>query len=471
MASARTRFIIEIVRITKHPRLILIFLALAVAGQLQAQIDFPAPDVPVPESGAEDQTAAAPPPELTPGPPVQIRPDEGSPVAGTEIFGAEFNIGRHLFLSASLSGGYNDNVNLTPTGSPSWYANPTANFRYQFGSARLAMDLLTGAGFTYYFDHPGGRDYDPLVYLVFSLAYKAAPRWTLNLSSNSTYQSQPALGTAFSSLNRLGNYFRSENRLFAHYQLSPRWSSITGYGLSALEYERSASSRNDRLEHTFSEQLRYLWMPTTSVTGQYRFRLNETPDTDSTSHFLTVGLEQSFSPRLSAGLHTGVQFRSENNGEQSSPFVETILHYELGSQGGIARRQSGAGTNIIWTTRYSIEESDVQQGVGSETFRTNLALNCAITARISASLLLSYSHGDNGTSNQGSSNFLGGSSAETTFDITPSVRYAITHHCAVNAGYRYTNVDRGSGVTALGPNQAITSYTRNLYFAGITLSF
>ena len=47
MASARTRSIIEIVTITKHPRLVLILLALAVTGQLQAQIDLPAPDVPV----------------------------------------------------------------------------------------------------------------------------------------------------------------------------------------------------------------------------------------------------------------------------------------------------------------------------------------------------------------------------------------------------------------------------------------
>src|SRR5205814_8112282 len=130
MASARRRFIIEIVTITKHLRVALILLAaLALAGQLEAQIDLPAPDVPVPESGAEDQTEAAPPPELNPGAPVQIRPDEGSPVAGTEIITPEFNIGRRLHLTGSLNGGYDDNVNLTPTGSPSWYANqlPTSD--------------------------------------------------------------------------------------------------------------------------------------------------------------------------------------------------------------------------------------------------------------------------------------------------------------------------------------------------------
>jgi hypothetical protein len=474
MASARTRFIIEIVTITKHLRIALILLAaLALAGQLEAQIDLPAPDVPVPESGAEDQTEAAPPPELNPGAPVQIRPDEGSPVAGTEVITPEFNIGRRLHLTGSLNGGYDDNVNLTPTGSPSWYANPTANFRYQFGSARLAMDLLVGGGINYYFDHPGGRDYDPIVYLQFSLAYKVTARLTLDLSTSSAYESQPELGTALSSVNRLGNYFRSQNQLSAHYQLSHRLSSVTSYSLNALEYENPAASGHDRLEQAFSQELRYLWLPTTTVSGTYRFSLNESQSAqgESTVQSLIAGLEQSFSPRFKAGLHSGVQFRSGNGGGQISPYAETSLTYQLESQARAVSRQSADSTYIIWTNRYSIEESDQQQAAGRETFRTNLKLNYAITARISASLALIYSHGDNGSANQMSSRSLGGSSTETTLDITPSVRYAITQHCAFNVGYRYTDVQNGSGAAALEQLQSVASYTRNRYFAGITISF
>ncbi len=453
----KRRSIIDIVTITNYSRLALILAALAIAGQLEAQVDLPAP-----ESETEDQTEAAPPPELTPEAPVQIRPDEGSPVAGTEVHAPQFDIGRHFHLSGSLNGGYDDNVNLTPTGSPSWYANPTANFRYQFGSTRLAMDLLTGGGINYYFDHPGGRDYDPIVYLELSVAYKVTPRLTLNFSTSSAYQSQPELGTALSAINRLGNYFRSENQLSAHYKLSPRLSSVTGYSFRALEYESPAASGHDRLQHSFSEQLRYLWLPTTTVSGEYRFGITDFQSTgrEATTQSLTAGLEQSFSPRFKAGLHSGVQLRSQNGGERTSPYVETSLHYQL-----------AARTYIIWTNRYSIEESDLQRAAGRETFRTNLKLNYAMTARISASLALTYSHGDNDTSNQISSGSFGGSSAETTFDITPSVRYAITQRCAVNAGYRHTEVDRGSGAAELDPFQSVTSYSRNRYFAGITISF
>jgi hypothetical protein len=469
------------VTISNYSRLALILAALAMAGQLEAQVDLPAP-----ESETEGQTEAAPSPEFTPGAPVQIRPDDGSPVAGTEVTTPEFDIGRRFQLSGSLTGGYDDNVNLTPTGSPSWYADPTVSFGYRFGSARLAMDLLTGGGITYYFDHPGGRYYDPLVYLNLSVAYKVTPRLTLNFSTSSVYESQPELGTALSATFRLGNYFRSENLLSAHYRLSPRWSSVTSCSLSALEYASTAGSTRDRLEQSFSQELRYLWLPTTTVSGEYRFSINEFQNTggESTTQSLIAGLEQSFSPRFKADLRSGVQFRSSgsssasssgsssgSNGDVISPFLETSLEYQLGSQGRTASRRSGAGTYIIWTTRYSIEQSDQQQGGGRKTFRTNLNLNYAVTARISASLALIYSNGDNGTSNQISSTSLGGSSTQNVFDITPSVRYAITQHCSVNVGYRYTDVKNGSGTAALDPLQSVASYTRSRYFAGITLSF
>jgi hypothetical protein len=131
--SSKTRFIIDIVTISNVSRLALILTALAIAGELEAQVDL--------STGQSDTEETAPSPDLTPGGPVQIRPDEGSPVAGAEV-APVFDIGRRLQISASINGGYDDNVLLTPNGSPSWFANPNANLSYQFGSARLAMDLF-----------------------------------------------------------------------------------------------------------------------------------------------------------------------------------------------------------------------------------------------------------------------------------------------------------------------------------------
>ena len=206
---------------------------------------------------------------------------------------------------------------------------------------------------------------------------------------------------------------------------------------------------HDRLQHTFSEQLRYLWRPTTTLSGEYRVALNESQaaEGESTTQSLIVGAEESFSPRLRASLRSGVQFRlSGNNGQRFSPYVESSLEYELGSQGTTRTKGTGATTTyIIWTGRYSIEESDLQNASGRQTFRTSLRLNYAITARISASLALIYFHGDNKAGNQISNRSLVNSAGQNTLDIAPSIRYAITQRCSLTAGYRFPDVDRGPG--------------------------
>ena len=56
--------------------------------------------------------------------------------------------------------------------------------------------------------------------------------------------------------------------------------------------------------------------------------------------------EQSFSPRFQAGLHSGVQFRSGNNGGQTSPYVETTLRYELAPLGGYGLSRGGMGGRL-----------------------------------------------------------------------------------------------------------------------------
>jgi hypothetical protein len=381
-------------------------------------------------------------------------PDDGSVRAGLGGIAPIFNLGRRFRLSTSLTGGYDDNVNLTPTGSPSWYASPSAIFTYQFGNPRLAMDLVAGGGITYYFDHPGGRDYDPNVYLRLSLVYKASERLTFNVLAFATYQAQPDVTSALSANRRLGNFFRSEENISAHYTWTPRFSTVTSYTFSALEYQNSNASSGDRLGNHLHEQVRYLLFPTTTATAGYGIGITEyqTAGQNPISQTLTAGLDQTFGPHLIGIFHGGLQFRSG----QTSPYIDAGLHYSFTS------------ADVIWTNRYSIEESGTGRGSGRETFRTNLLLNYRFTARISANLGVSY---QNGTGTQvADTGFNGGvaGGAETVFDVSAEVRYAITQSLAVNAGYHYSELDQGS-TSALASQ--LLGYTRNRYFAGLTFRF
>jgi hypothetical protein len=432
---------VAIIKAIKRATIIIVF---AAATSLSAQ------DI-APEESTSGEAENPSEPTPTDQPIAPTNPDDGSIRAGVGGIAPIFNLGRRFRLSTSLTGGYDDNVNLTPTGSPSWYANPSAVFTYQFGNPRLAMDLVVGAGITYYFDHPGGRHYDPNVYLSLSLAYKASERLTFEVSAFAAYQAQPDVTSALSANQRLGNYFRSEDSISAHYRWTPRFSTVTDYTFRVLEYQSSISSVNDRLENHLGEQVRYLLFPTTTATAGYRIGITDyqTTGRNPISQTLTAGLDQTFGPHLIGIFHGGLQLRSG----QTSPYLEAGLRYSFGS------------ANVIWNNRYSIEESGTGAGSGRETFRTNLLLNYRVTARLSANLAVSY---QNGTGGQGAFNGGVTGGAENVLDVSSEVRYAITRSLSVNAGYRYTESDQGS--TSAIASQS-PGYTRNRYFAGLTYRF
>src|SRR5262249_38269122 len=212
----------------------------------------------------------------------------------------------------------------------------------------------------------------------------------------------------------------------------------------------------DRLENELGEELRYLLFPTTTATAGYRIGVT---DYQTTGHIrvnqiLTAGFDQTFGPHLSGIFRGGLQLRSN----QTQPYFEAGLHYLFDP--GL---RSGTGTYVIWTNRYSIEESGTGAGSGRGTFRTNLLLNYRVTERLSANLAVSYQHGGgNQFDNIGLNGGAGGGS-ENVFDVSSGVRYAITPSLSVNAGYRHTELDRGS--TSAIASQLL-SYTRNRYFAG-----
>ena len=434
-----------IIKAIKRATIIIVF---AAATSLSAQ------DI-APEESTSGEGENPSEPTLTGPPIVPTNPDDGSVRLGLGGSAPTFNLGRRFGLSTSLTGGYDDNVNLTPTGSPSWYANPSAVFTYQFGNPRLAMDLIAGAGITYYFAHPGGRNYDPDIYLHLSLVYQASERLTFDVSALAAYQAQPDVSSALSANRRLGNFFRSADNISANYRWTPRFSTVTSYTFSALEYQNSTASSGDRLENHLGEQVRYLLFPTTTATAGYGINITDyqTTGNNPISQTLTAGLDQTFGPHLSGTFQGGLQLRSG----QTSPYIDAALHYSFGLR-----------TYVTWTNRYSIEESGTGAGSGRETFRTNLLLNYRFTARISANLAVSY---QNGTGAQGADiGFNGGvaGGAENVFDVSAGVRYAITHSLAVNAGYRHTESDQGS--TSAIASQGL-GYTRNRYFAGLTYTF
>src|SRR5207302_5022880 len=176
-----------------------------------------------------------------------------------------------------------------------------------------------------------------------------------------------------------GNFFYTTDKFSLAYQWAPRFSTATSYTLGLIDYENSViGAYEDRFEHTFGNEFRFLTLPTTTLVGEYRYQIvdfDQSPR-DSTSHFVLGGLDHSFNPRFNVSLRAGAEFREiENFGERTSPYGEATLRYAAGQR-----------TSISWVNRYGLEEPDTAVNPSRTTFRTGLSISYGILTRITTSL-------------------------------------------------------------------------------------
>ncbi|MEO5720871.1 MAG: outer membrane beta-barrel protein [Chthoniobacterales bacterium] len=372
----------------------------------------------------------------------------------------------HVTVSARV--GYDDNVNLTqfdPQGS--FFTNLALGVTYEFGSPRTRINLTSGVGFTYYFDRDdsfsGGSDnFDVNGYLGFAITHKVSPRLTLSANLYATYQSQPDFQT-FNNSNitfsrQSQNFFFTVNKFSLGYAWTPRFSTVSSYTIGYTDYDDAIVSLfQDRFEHTFGNEFRFLVLPTTTAVAEYRLGIVDYTEVDgrnSTSHYLLAGVDHSFSPRFNISTRAGVEFRSyddngvfgANGGDQTSPYAEFTLNYAIAQN-----------TSLSWVNRYSIEESDVPELLSRQTFRTAVSLRHNFTSRIVGGLNIAYQNDDY------DGNAITPSFTEDAFDISLALRYAITRNWAVDAGYHHTEV--------ISDGNLFREYARNRYYLGATFTF
>jgi hypothetical protein len=386
-------------------------------------------------------------------------------------------------VSVSVRGGYDDNLTTSKFDrQDSAFTNGNIALTYDFGSPRTQLSLQTGGGVTYYWDHPqntfNDQEYDVNAYIGLSLKHKASPRLTFDVSAYATYQTEPDFSLALGLNRRTGNFFYTQDKFSATYLWAPRFATATSYTFGTLQYDDNAIGLfEDRFEHTFGNEFKFLLWPTTSLVAEYRFQIIDYEhegaiigpptltttgvfvprlDRDSTSHFALLGIDHSFSPRLSASVRGGAEFRHYPDAQftdqdPSSPYFEGTVNYALGKN-----------TSIAWTNRYAIEEGDVVSNPTRTTFRTGLRASHDITARITANLGAYYEHDDYDSVDRPGLTNDSGAFTEEAFDIALSVRYAVTRYFGLEAGYNHTEV---------WSDIVVREYSRNRYWAGLNLTF
>ncbi len=370
-------------------------------------------------------------------------------------------------VTVSVRGGYDDNVNLsTVNAHDSFFTNAAIGLTYDFGSPRTRISLTTGASGTYYWDNGNngfGTNSDDFVfnaYLGFNITHRATPRLTLAAAVNAAYLTRPGFDTfnnnAFTVDSRSQNYFQLSSKHSVAYAWTPRFSTVTSYTLGYVNYDDDVISFfEDRFEHTFGNEFRFLIMPTTTIVAEYRYGIvNYVDDNnrDSTSHFFLAGVDHSFSPRFNVSARGGVEVREFSDPgvrfgnvdtSRTAPYAEATLNYAIAQS-----------TSLTAFARYSLEQPNVPDALSRETFRTSLALKHNFTARISTQLAVAYQH------DQYDQTINNAAFDEDAFDISLSARYAITRNWTFDLGYTHSEV--------ISPAALFRDYSRNQYYAGVT---
>jgi hypothetical protein len=379
---------------------------------------------------------------------VMTQPSSGNSNLGVGNFGPT-----PFHVSVAVREGYDDNVYTTRINPiSSFFTEASALFDYRFGSPRTTFDLQALAGATYYYNRPFGQPYDIDLSVTLGFEHHFTPRLTLSISSYATYQSEPDLSLGFGTNRFSGNYFYTADKFSLAYQWTPRFSTVTSYTLGVIHYDDSTiGAYEDRFEHTFGNEFRYLALPTTALVGEYRFELDdfETGTRDSDTHFILAGIDHTFSPRFNLSFRGGVEFRDyETFGDRTSPYAEGTVHYALGKR-----------TSVDWISRYGLEDADVPGTPSRTTFRTGLTFSYGITQRITATGSAFYQHDDNEALNSPGS--IVPAFSEDSLDIGIGLRYEINRVFALLAGYSYTQVFS---------DIPIRDYSRNRYYLGLDVT-
>lgn len=358
-----------------------------------------------------------------------------------------------LKFYATLSGGYDDNVNTSSNKQSSTFTSGNLILDYTFGDPRLQMILNAGAGGTYYYSHISNQNYDIDLKGALGVTYKASPRLTLGGNVLVDYLTEPTFQYAGGLNSRNGNYLYSADKLFLQYEWSHRFATKTSYTFEAYNYDKnSVGAFSNRVTNTFGNEFRLQMVPTTSLIAEYRYGIVTYQDSflNSTGQYALGGIDHTFNPRLVASLRGGAEFRSyDTEGDRTGPYFEGNVTYALGRR-----------TSVNWLSRYGIEEPDQPGSQSRTTFRTGLQTTFNMTSRTSANVELYYVHDDYHSLTSGP--FATAPFSEDTFDGGFTLRYGITGLLGLQASYHYTDV---------GSDVASREYSRNRVSAGVNVTF
>lgn len=422
-------------------------------------------------------------------------------------------------IGASLRGFYDDNVNSVSSGYPFGPGQQRDSFGFEISpSLNLAWAVeqtsLTFAyvySLKYYEEKPINNTdhYDQTHTFNFDLEHTFSPRYQASVKDAFVLGQEPDVlraGNINNSFQRVpGDNIRNTGTITFNAALTPVIGLEAGYQNNYADYaantavfdalgnvtQPSLAGVLNRMEHTFHLDGRWEWKPKTIVivgyqfvevdyTGNQAIGVNPNPGGPPFSAYGTnlfsdvrnnrsqlgyLGLDQTFSPELSASVRAGGRYNDYYNDPTSqnepSPYFTGSLHYTYGIESYL---EVGTSYDRSATDLFGISTTGSQTTIttDAQTLGLWVSWNHRITPKLHGSILAQFQ--DNV--------YQGGSFNNETdlfYLLGINLRYNFTTHFAAELGYNYDRLDSNSSLNAQIPTGR--SFDRNRIYLGVSANY
>jgi len=351
-------------------------------------------------------------------------------------------------VTVGLGAGWDSNVNLSSKDEKSSsFIKGTAIAEYSTGDRRTSYSVGLTYNPFYYIDAPEGQDdFQQSASLNFAIRHRVNPRLTISDSLYFAYEYEPNYQIGASVARRTQPYIYGYNNLNVAYAWTKRFSTVSGYTLSGIDYDADSESGENYISHLFSQDFRYAFTKTATGVLTYRYGVTEYDNNfgDYTSQYFLGGLDYAFSRRTTGSFRAGAEVRDrDNGGSATNPYVEASFSHSVAKQ-----------TYVRWYGRYGFEDADVGNSTERTSIRTGVSLQQRFTNRIAGNIGANYIHDE-----------FDGSSRPFDDDIVEvslGLDFNVYRNLVLNTGYSFTTTS--SGV-------AEREYDRHILSLGMTARF
>jgi hypothetical protein len=288
-------------------------------------------------------------------------------------------------------------------------------------------------GTIYYFDDTGrDDDYDYNARVSFNITHQFSRRLSVTDNLYFTYETEPDYGIGASSGRLAGQYVYGYNNFAVAYAWSERVATTTSYTVEGIRYtdDDVIGEFEDRLSHTFGQQISYALSRTTKLVGEYRYRITDyrkTPEgeinPDYTSHYLLAGVDQAWSERTNFSFRAGAEIYESDRTDDTAPYVEASLTYAV-SHATTARFYAQAG----------FDASELGSFDSRYSYRAGIIADHQFTSRLAGSAGIHYVHSEFEGSGDVDSN------DQDEVNASVGLSYNFWNNLSLDANYSFTTI-------------------------------